>query len=230
MSNATEFISSYNKIDARLRALYRGKGNLQFTDLVRRVAQCSATVKRYEDELVSFARLRNAIVHESTTERIIAEPCDEATALIAHIAALLSAPPRLSSLKERQPLCIDAEKTVSEAIVEISRSGYSNLPVYRKGALAGVLNNRGIIRDLGVALGRGESAEEFLQKPCGSVLREEDMTVYYKTLTEKDTVQDALDAFSQNRRLLAVLVFGESGAMNILTPSDIPRLLQILEN
>ena len=34
--NALEFISAYNIIDARLRALYRGKGNLNFSDLVRR--------------------------------------------------------------------------------------------------------------------------------------------------------------------------------------------------
>lgn len=66
MSNAFEFIAAYNEIDARLRAIYKGKGNLQFSDLIRRCAEFNATVKRYEDELASYARLRNAIVHNST--------------------------------------------------------------------------------------------------------------------------------------------------------------------
>ena len=39
MSNAVDFISAYNTIDSRLRAIYRGKGNLQFSDLVRRCAE-----------------------------------------------------------------------------------------------------------------------------------------------------------------------------------------------
>ena len=53
MSNAIDFISAYNAIDARLRAIYRGKGNLQFTDLVRRCAAFNKTVRRYEEVLVS---------------------------------------------------------------------------------------------------------------------------------------------------------------------------------
>ena len=72
MSNAIDFISAYNTIDSRLRAIYRGKGNLQFSDLVRRCAEFNNTVRKYEDDLLLCARLRNVIVHESKKDRIIA--------------------------------------------------------------------------------------------------------------------------------------------------------------
>ena len=51
MSNAIEFISAFNIIDSRMRAIYRGKGNLQFSDLVRRCAEFQMTIRKYEEDL-----------------------------------------------------------------------------------------------------------------------------------------------------------------------------------
>ena len=64
--NATEFINSYNKIDAQLRDLYSFKPSQSFTDVVRRSAEKNSIVRKYENDLVDYARLRNAIVHQST--------------------------------------------------------------------------------------------------------------------------------------------------------------------
>ncbi len=233
MSNALEFISCYNIIDARLRALYQGKGNLQFTDLVRRCAELNKTVKKYEDELMSFARLRNAIVHNSTTERIIAEPCDDVTALIRRISQLLSAPPQLKLMKEKGATGISAEATVRDAIVKAAKTGYSNLPVYSGERTVGILNNRRLVRAIGEALQRGEPIEQVLGLSCQCVLREEDLLRYYKILGRENTLQEAIDAFEGNRKLLAVVVT-ERGKIsdkivNIITPSDLPSLLKLLD-
>lgn len=233
MSNATDFISSYNRIDARLRAIYRGKGNLNFTDLVRRTAEFNATVRRYEEELLSFARLRNAIVHESKREYVIAEPCDEATALIARIAELLSSPPKLSVLKSKSVSGISAFAPLSEAVLMSARTGYSNLPVYKNGRMVGMLGNRRIVRTVGSALERGQDVDDVLRTPCGEVTAEEDLLNFYRVLGKNDTVQSAIDAFAENRKLLAVIVTERGNAgdeiVNLLTASDIPRLMKLLE-
>lgn len=233
MSNAVEFISAYNRIDARLRAVYRGKGNLNFTDLVRRCAESNPTVSRYEEELFSFARLRNAIVHESRETYVIAEPCDEATKLIGHIAELLCTPPKLSMLKSKNVAGVAEDAPLSEAVLLSARTGYSNLPVYRKGRAVGMLGNRRIVQTLGRALERGEDVGEVLAMPCGKATAEEDLLRFYKVLSADDTVEAALDAFSENRKLLAVIVT-ETGIMgdkivDLLTAADIPRLMKMLE-
>ena len=44
LKNATEFINSYNKIDAQLRELYGYKPSQPFTDIVRRSAEKNAVV------------------------------------------------------------------------------------------------------------------------------------------------------------------------------------------
>ena len=233
MSNAIDFISAYNTIDSRLRAIYRGKGNLQFSDLVRRCAEFNNTVRKYEDDLLLCARLRNVIVHESKKDRIIAEPCDDLTRLICHVAELLSMPPRLSVLREKNVTGIDAEATLAEAFVRIAQTNYSNLPVYRKDRMIGILNNRRVVRVVGQALERGEDVDVFLQTPCSQILQAEDMNRFYRVLGRSDTVQEAIDAFEDNRKLLAVVVTesGDAGdrIVNLLTSADIPMLIRILE-
>ena len=49
--NATEFINSYNKIDAQLRDLYSFKPSQSFTDVVRRSAEKNSIVRKYENDL-----------------------------------------------------------------------------------------------------------------------------------------------------------------------------------
>ena len=233
MSNAIDFISAYNTIDSRLRAIYRGKGNLQFSDLVRRCAEFNNTVRKYEDDLLLCARLRNVIVHESKKDRIIAEPCDDLTRLIGHVAELLSMPPRLSVLREKNVTGIDAEATLAAAFVRIAQTNYSNLPVYRKDRMIGILNNRRVVRVVGQALERGDDVDVFLQTPCSQILQAEDMNRFYRVLGRSDTVQEAIDAFEDNRKLLAVVVTesGDAGdrIVNLLTSADIPMLIRILE-
>lgn len=233
MSNAVDFISAYNTIDSRLRAIYRGKGNLQFSDLVRRCAEFNKTVRRYEDDLLLCARLRNVIVHESKKNRIIAEPCDDLTQLICHVAELLSSPPKLSELKEKNVTGIDADATLADALIRIAQTNYSNLPVYRNGRMLGILNNRRAVRVLGSALERGEPLDDCLQTPCAEIIREEDLYRFYKVLGRQNSVQAAIDAFEENRKLLAVLVT-ETGyvgdkIVNLLTSADLPQLIRMLE-
>ena len=232
--NALEFISAYNIIDARLRTLYRGKGNLNFSDLVRRCADHNPVVRKYEDDLVFCAKLRNVIVHTTTTDRVVAEPCDEITQLMTHVAELLSSPPRLKLLKDKQVTGISAKETVEEALIRIAKSDYSNLPVYRGEKPVGMLNNRRLVRAIGSLLSQGGALEELLALPCEDILREEDIMRYYRVLGKETPIQDAVDAFAENRKLLAVIVthrgnWGEP-ILNILTSSDIPRLLKYLED
>ena len=233
MSNAVEFISAYNTIDARMRVNYRGKGNLQFSDLVRRCAQFHKTIRKYEEDLLLCARLRNVIVHESRKDRIIAEPCDELTLLICHVAELLQSPPRLSALKEKKVACLNADATVAEAIETISRTNFSNIPVYRGKRLVGVINNRRIVRVIGQTLQQGGAVEDCLHFPCSDVLHEDDMIRFYRVLGRQNDVQDAIEAFESNRKLLAVLVTNSGNPdgeiVNLLTSADLPMLIRLLE-
>ena len=234
-ANASAFLSAYNKIDAQLRAQYNFSSGQSFTDIVRRCAEKNAVVRRYEDDLAEYARLRNVIVHQSTDGQFVAVPCDEATREIERIAELLAEPPRIREvLPEKKVVSIEAGISLRQAVLLISRTGHSNLPVYEGKRMLGVLNNRRIIRELGSVLSRGQSVESFFSEtPVADVLDESDMFVYYRYLSENATVEEVLSAFEENKKLIAVLVSerGKRGERirNIVTPADLVHIGKKLE-
>ena len=70
---ATRFISAYNRIDQGLREIYSIKRTLTYSDMIRKVATVNTVVSKFEEDLIDYGRLRNAIVHKSS-DQIIAEP------------------------------------------------------------------------------------------------------------------------------------------------------------
>ncbi|HIY97539.1 MAG TPA: CBS domain-containing protein [Candidatus Borkfalkia excrementigallinarum] len=234
--NATEFIASYNKIDAQLRELYGFKPSQPFTDVVRRSAEKNAIVRRYENELADYARLRNAIVHQSTDGRIIAVPCDDVVESIQLIERLLCSPPTVGeTLQDKRIVSIEAEISLKQAVMLMARTGYSNIPVYRGKRMIGIANNRRILRELGGVLARGLSADAWLGGTAVSdILSESDLFVYYKYIGKKDSLQEIVDAFEENRKLLAVCVSenGRAGerVVNFITAADLPHLNKLLED
>ena len=75
--------------------------------------------------------------------------------------------------------------------------------------------------------------EECLQLPCEKILHEDDMMRFYKVLGKNNTIQEAIDAFEDNRKLLAVIVTSSGRVgdeiVNLLTSADLPMLLRLLE-
>lgn len=234
--NAHEFLDSYNKIDAQLRQLYNFKPSQSFSDMVRRSAEQNSVVRKYEHDLMDFARLRNAIVHQSTDGRVIAVPCDEVVTEMRLIERLLCAPPTIGgTMKPKKIVSIDDTVSVRQALLLIARTDYSNIPVYRGKRMVGVVNNRRIIKALGAVSAGGESLDKFASEtPVGEIVRESDLFTYYKYLGREDTVQDVLAAFEENKKLLAVLV-SERGSVgerieNIITSADLVTINKILED
>ena len=76
--NAARFLKSYNKIESQLKILYNASPTQNFTDLVKRCTDLNITVRRYENELIDYGKLRNAIVHRAGGEELfIANPSDD---------------------------------------------------------------------------------------------------------------------------------------------------------
>ena len=236
LKNAAEFINSYNKIDSHLRDLYGFKPSQPFTDVVRRCAEKNSVVRRYENDLADYARLRNAIVHQSTDGRIIAVPCDDVVENILRIERLLCSPPTIGeTLKDKKIVSIEDSICLKQAVLLISRTGFSNLPVYRGGRMVGIVNNRRIIAELGAVIEGGGGVDEYLSEtPVGDILSETDLFVYYRFLGKKNTLQDVLTAFEENKKLLAAAIteHGRAGEriVNFITPADLVQISKIMED
>ena len=114
--NATRFLSAYNRLDQGLREIYSIKKNLNFADMIRKVAGVNTVVLKFEDELISYGRLRNAIVHKSGDE-LIAEPNLEVVEKLEKIARIINTPPRvIECLRPRQVFSVSGDETLHNVV------------------------------------------------------------------------------------------------------------------
>ena len=235
-TNAQRFIDAYNKTDQSLRAQYDFKRSMSFSDVVRRSVLLNAIVRKYEDLLIDYGRLRNAIVHQNNDEMIIAEPHLKVVEKMEQIAALVSTPPKiLDTVARKDILCVDSDVSIKKTIEIIARSGYSNLPIYKDEVLVGVANGQRIIDKIGQEIYKKKDINEYLQHTLISEMeREEGLNVYYALSSANLTIDKALDMFYQNPKLL-IIVITKSGnylerPLGIITNTDIIEINKILDN
>lgn len=235
-SNSKRFLDAFNNIDYFLKTRYGFNRAMGFSELVRKAVPLNYTVRKYEDDLVDYARLRNAIIHNNNEDFVIAEPHDKVVEKIEHIQKILTTPPKaVDSVARRDVRSIEAGKSMREVIKEISASGYSNLPVYKDGQLIGVANGQKILDNFGKFLISGGKAEVFLSSvKIEDMLSKIENSNYYFVAPVSFTVEECLAQFNKNHKLMAIL-FTKNGEKNqillgIMTGADVLQANKLLED
>ena len=121
--NATRFIAAYNRLDQGLRDIYSIKRTLTFSDMIRKVASVNTVVSKFEEDLIDYGRLRNAIVHRSGDE-IIAEPHIEVVEKLEKIARIINTPPKvIECLRPRKVFTVDGDTSLRQVGLEMAKTG-----------------------------------------------------------------------------------------------------------
>ncbi|WP_405103429.1 hypothetical protein [Oceanobacillus sp. FSL H7-0719] len=75
--NSERFLTAFNRIEKRMRSIINSGRNIGFSKMVRMLKNADAVVGQYSDDLLEYAELRNAIVHNKVNITFsIAEPHD----------------------------------------------------------------------------------------------------------------------------------------------------------
>jgi predicted transcriptional regulator len=233
---AERFVNAYNQLDHSLRTQYNFKTNISFSDLIRRCATLNQVIRAYEDDLIDLARLRNAIIH-SRSEQVIAEPHEDIVALIEKVSRIISTPPLVAdAIKSVNVSSISSESILKDYIILSSTRGHSNIPVYKREMLIGVMQRHTFLEILGrnLADGKVHSIDKYVNETTlETYLRDNNTTTHHFTIVSNNaTIEQVIELFS-NRKLSAVIITddGTSGGklLGIVTTADIVDLMQILE-
>lgn len=234
IAKSKRFLLAFNNLDHALRTQYGLKRGLPFGDVIRRCSSLNSVVRKYEEDLIDYSRLRNAIVHSSG--EIVAEPTDAVVDKMEKISSLVCTPPRaLDSICTRDVLCLTGREKLKDTITVMYESGYSNLPVFNGKKILGVANGQRIINNLGYAIYNGEDLEDFVSKTTISsmVTREENLN-YYTIANSDINLEAVLDKFYKNRKLLCIIITKdgtpESKPLGIITTTDIMDINTVMEN
>ncbi len=235
-TNSMRFLSAFNSIEYTIKTRYNMNRSMGFSEAVRKAVAFNFTIRKYEDDLISYGRLRNAIVHDNG-EYVIAEPHIEVVEKIEKIERLLTTPPKsLEVVARRDVLSVHSSKSMREVITLIASSNYSNIPVFNdENEIIGIANGQKMLDSFGKFLLSGGNETAFLDSvKIEDMLSKLENSNYYAFANKEVTVEQALSLFHQNSKLLAVLVTENGGAkekpLGIMTGSDVLKMNKILEN
>jgi len=205
--NAKRFIEAYNRLDQGAREIYNIKRSMSFSDMIRQTAGVSPVIRKYKEDLIDYARLRNAIVHNNTDANIIAEPNEEIVEKLESIARLVTTPPRvIDSIAARSVFCVTIDTKLSFVMSELYKSGYSVVPVYDKNTLVGVINRKMIIDSIGKCILDGVDIDAFMSGTVGENINVRDIANHYEVVPASITIDNMLYLFQQNKKLGVVII------------------------
>ena len=235
-SNAVRFINAYNSIDQTLRAVYNFKRNITFSDMIRRAVSVNSVVRKYEDKLIDYARLRNAIIHNSSEERIIAEPHDEVVVEMEKIAMLIASPPKLiDTIASKTVLVLDGNTPVKVGLETIYRTGFKVIPVCEHDQIVGVINTNRLVDILGMQIENGVDLDYYIEHtPVKDTISDSDLDRVFVIRSKNLLIQEALDLFFSNRKLQAIVLTKNGNNLErpvgIVTVADIMDLSKVIED
>ena len=233
-SNAIRFLNAYNRLDKGLRDLYNLKPALSFTDVIRKSATSNVVIKKYEDDLVDFGRLRNSIIHRSTEEPI-AEPHDNIVERLEAIVRLVTSPPTvMQSIANRNVFVARGDVTLKNLLSEMFKNGYSNIPIYLDQTIVGVVNRKMIIDAIGKAVAENRDINELLNMRIADSLDVLDKSSHYEVVSEDTTIDSILYMFAQDRKLTTIIItkngtYSEK-PVGIIVTADILDMQAIIDN
>jgi len=234
-SFAERFINAYNTIDHELRIQHDFRRSMSYSDMIRRAVVQNYVVRKYEDELIDYGRLRNAIIHKSNEDYIIAEPHEDVVLQFEKIAKIISAPPKVwNTICKKDVVTVQFDVPLKKVIEIIYTSSFSNLPVYKNGGLIGVANGQKMLNVLGEQVSKGKDINEYISKAkIEDIINQFTNGRYYEVMPMDVTVERALNLFYENRKLL-IIILTKTGSMEevplgILTTGDIMDMNSLLE-
>lgn len=235
-SNALRFINAYNQIEQALKIQNNLKNSLSYTEVIRVSARNNSIVRKYEDDLIDYGRLRNSIVHSSNENHVIAEPHDDVVEEYEKIMRIICTPPlAMNTVCVKEVQSVDSKTTLREVLVIMHKTHFSNFPVYNeKGMLVGVANSGKLAYYIGQKLYNKEDMNDVMNTPIGNIVQISAQDSYYAIIDNKVTLDKVLNLFAENRKLLVILITPNGNLLEspegIITVSDILDINKILDN
>ena len=236
-NNAARFINAYNQIEQALKAQNNLKSSLSYTETIRMSARNNSIVRKYEDDLIDYGRLRNSIVHSANDNYVIAEPHMEVVEKYEKIMYLVCTPPLAidTACVKKEVKVISSSATLKDTMVAMYKTGFSNFPIYNEnGMLVGVANAGKVARLMGHKLYNKENFEEVFNTSIGDIVKVNVQENFYAIADRKITLDKVLNLFAENRKLLLIIITTNGTLIEkpigIITVSDILDINKILDN
>ncbi len=217
-TNYNEFITYYNEIDEFMRKELDVDVGPSHTDLIKRMARKNKVFEYYKDDLIAFARLRNAIVHNPDKRDAdpIAEPHDFVIEKYRDLCSKVMNPPKALdtiAVKSEDIFTAKPEDNALKVMKVMSENAFTHVPIIEKGKVIGVFSENTVfsyaVRKGEVVLKSDTKIREFSE----FIPMNKHESEYFRFAPRDVLVIDVEDMFAQRleEKKLAVVFITHSG-------------------
>jgi predicted transcriptional regulator len=221
------FEVAFNQIHDEIRNLVKFHDNDHFIELLHQARNEHSSIRRHFDDLKSFARLRNALIHEkSRRDFYIAEPHLEVVEQIESIAAFLKTPPSILTIASNKVKTYESQDEIKDILVDMQNYSFTQFPIYHENRFSFLLTERGM-RSYFAGRLKGNVIDLSGQKLCDIKPFENTNTV--KFVSKKMNIFELEDLFEervQRKDKLEAVIITETGSekempIGIISPWDL---------
>ena len=206
--NSERFLTAFNRIEKKLRSVINNGRNIAFSKMVHMLKNRDAIVGRYSDDLLEFAELRNAIVHNKVDmTHAIAEPHESTVKRIERIEKELLQPRMVSPKFIKDVITFQQNEPLSNLLALIHEKKITKFPVYDQREFKGLISQRAITFWLAGNMYAANKPPTDIK--VGAVL-EYETNDNYRFIAKNTSVLEAIEIFKKQfgrgNRLEALLI------------------------
>lgn len=233
-ANSVLFLNAFVQIEMYLRNLLNNP-SVGFVQMVHMGARKDEVIRHFQTDLVEYAQLRNAIVHNrGGNEEAIAEPHDSVVTHIQSIVSKIQNRKTVMDLVREKPFSVSSDMLLLDMVKQQKHQHYSAIPVYNNHVYVGVVHPRLYQRLM-------EDASRTSYDLA--LIRVEELLQYYQSddrvvfVPLSMSIPELLEVYETNhnrgKSVIAIIVT-ETGKQNekpfgIFTVADLPILIRELE-
>jgi predicted transcriptional regulator len=221
-TNFEKFIITYNEIDDFMRRELNLDETISHSDMINKLVKRSRVFAAYKHELLLFAKLRNAIVHnpEKKDADPIAEPHDNIVIRYESIKQKVLDPPKALDSIAVKADCIYTTSLEAKAINVMkimNNNTYTHVPVVEDGMFFGVFSENTIFSYMTkkeeIILERDVKIREFIEQ----IPIDKHESEFFEFVPRDTLVVDIEEMFQKelmDRKRLAVVFITQNGKPN----------------
>ncbi len=219
ISNSNKFLTIYNELDKFMRNELEVDDGVGHTNLIKKMTIKNKIFLRYKDDLISFAKLRNVIVHNPDKEfaEPIAEPHDYIVRRYEDIRNKIKNPPialEKIAIKAEYIFTTSMESIALDVMKEMNKNTYTHVPVIGNGKVIGVFSENTVfsymVKKEDVLIEKDVKIKEF----ADFIPIEKHESEFFEFVPKNILVIDIEEMFQKelvNRKRLSVVFLTESG-------------------
>lgn len=228
--NSEVFIDLFTEIEQKLKEICGDTYHSNFSELLRKARNINPILHQYANDLREYAQLRNAIIHTRRENFIIAEPHNDVIAEIRHIRNLLYNPPRVSKAMKDKPFFATPETPIMEMLETFASKGFMRCPVVDKDKIICLITAKTLARWIITKPTDFQNATLEVVIPFADP---NDFIIVSENADIVSLIGQFKNSIKKGNYLQAVLITHNgqpnSPLTGILTPSDLPSLMEMVE-